>query len=83
MTPMIRRRRRVVQPTPLPEGWQPDAALLAWAKIHAPGVDVAMQTEWLREWAGGEGAERTNWPLVWRNWMLRAQQVHETGRRWW
>lgn len=61
----------------LPDDWQPDAKLLAWAKERAPHVDTTTELEKFIDFfchikpdrRTGEG-----WRASWRTWLMRARR---------
>lgn len=56
----------------LPEGWEPDDDLLGWAREHAPGVDVMVETEKFCDYwraKAGRDAAKLDWRATWRNWI--------------
>ena len=59
----------------LPEGWQPDAADLAWLATARPDLSaeaVAAETERFRNHAAATGRTAQRWGPYWRNWITRA-----------
>ena len=59
----------------LPEGWQPDAADLAWAATARPDLSaeaIAAETERFRNHAAATGRTAQRWGPYWRNWITRA-----------
>lgn len=57
--------------------WEPDAALLEWAKEKAPHVDTAEQTERFIDYFGHIKTDRRTdqgWRASWRNWILRSRR---------
>ncbi|WIM09279.1 hypothetical protein [Enhydrobacter sp.] len=59
----------------LPEGWQPDAADLAWAATARPDLApeaIAAETERFRNHAAATGRTAQRWGPYWRNWITRA-----------
>jgi hypothetical protein len=59
----------------LPEGWQPDAADLAWSATARPDLSaeaIAAETERFRNHAAATGRTAQRWGPYWRNWITRA-----------
>jgi DNA-binding Lrp family transcriptional regulator len=59
----------------LPDGWQPDVALLAWAaaKGLTEAAVLALWTErFVNHWtaSAGRNATKRDWGAAWRNWIL-------------
>lgn len=44
--------------------------LRAWAREHAPGVDIDRETSKFRDYTFSSA--RTDWPATWRNWLREA-----------
>jgi hypothetical protein len=68
--------------TRVPDDFAPSPQMLAWAAAKCPDVAAALQTEmFMNYWQArpGSGALKLEWPLVWKNWMLKAQS--EAPRR--
>jgi len=63
--------------TRLPQDWQPDESLLAWARQKFPRVDLTRATErFCRYWhskAGKDGV-KLDWRQTWQNWIDRADE---------
>lgn len=59
-------------PTYCPEDWKPSESDIEWATskgfLPSQMEDV---TEQMVYWSQGNGKKRTNWGLVWRNWLKR------------
>lgn len=58
--------------TRLPEGWEPSAALVAYAVER--GVDPGRTVEDFRDWwaaASGANAVKRDWDAAWRTWVRR------------
>lgn len=51
-----------------PDSFVVTAELVAWAKEHAPGVDVPRETVKLRNHEFAKA--KSDWPATWRNWIL-------------
>lgn len=70
--------------TRLPDGWQPDEALVAWTKVNAPAAANALELDRFRDyWTAQPGAKgrKTDWAATWRNWARRCQeQAHQPTR---
>ena len=59
----------------IPEGWQPDAADLAWAAKARPDLTPALleaETERFRNHAIGNNRLAHDWGPLWRNWVMKA-----------
>lgn len=59
------------------EGWWPSEALVAWAAVEAPGVNVARESAAFVDYFVGEGRKHKDWDRAWKNWMRRAQSTAE------
>ena len=70
--------------TRLPDGWQPDEALVAWTKVNAPAAANGVEVDRFRDyWTAQPGAKgrKTDWAATWRNWARRCQeQAHQPAR---
>ena len=70
--------------TRLPDGWQPDQALVDWTRANAPAAANAVEVERFRDyWTAQPGAKgrKTDWAATWRNWARRCQeQAHGPQR---
>ena len=70
--------------TRLPDGWQPDPALVDWTRANAPAAANALEVERFRDyWTAQPGAKgrKTDWAATWRNWARRCQeQAHGPQR---
>jgi hypothetical protein len=67
--------REAQSATRLPDGWQPKASTIEWAKRSEPNVDLRREHEkftdhWLA--AAGASARKRDWDAAWRNWIRRA-----------
>lgn len=63
--------------TRLPDGWQPDQALVDWTRANAPAAANALEVERFRDyWTAQPGAKgrKTDWAATWRNWARRCQE---------
>jgi hypothetical protein len=76
--------------TRIPDGFAPSPQMLAWAADRRPDVDAVLQTEmFVNYWRtrAGAGARKLDWPLVWKNWMLKAEDrtpwraAHRNGHK--
>lgn len=67
----------------IPDGFEPDADLLAWVRSNAPDVPRSEHARFVDYWLGVPGAKgrKVDWPATWRNWMRRAQEDITAGRR--
>ena len=71
-------RARAPTATRLPDDWEPDPALLAWAANAEPGVDARREAEKFRDhWkaAAGANARKRDWSAAWRTWIRRAAEI--------
>ncbi len=60
--------------TRLPEDWQPDEALLAWARRERTDIDPLREAENFKDyWRAktGKDATKLDWPATLRNWIRR------------
>ncbi len=74
-TPLKRKTR-------LPEDWQPDDKLLAWAQKNVPQVKIGIETEIFRDYFLGSGGTKLDWRRTWQTWMRKeAKQSHKVKRR--
>lgn len=70
--------------TRLPDGWQPDQALVDWTRANAPAAANALEVERFRDyWTAQPGAKgrKTDWAATWRNWARRCQEQHTQPSR--
>lgn len=61
--------------TRIPDGWEPDADLMAWAGEHHPEVDLSGEVLKFRDyWSAkaGRDAAKLDWPATFRNWVRQA-----------
>jgi len=56
----------------LPEDWQPDDKLLAWASEKHPHIDCVLQTERFKNHHISKGTRYINWGMTWQNWVMGA-----------
>ena len=77
-------RARSSRGTRLPDGWQPDPALVDWTRANAPAAANAAEVERFRDYwqsLSGQRAVRADWAATWRNWARRCQeQAHGPQR---
>jgi hypothetical protein len=69
---------------PIPEGWTPSAADLAWAAKARPDLTPAMleaETERFRKYAIGNNRLAHDWGHLWRNWVMKAALDLAAGAR--
>ena len=78
------KRTRAARGTRLPDGWQPDQALVDWTRANAPAAATTLEVERFRDyWTAQPGAKgrKTDWDATWRNWARRCQeQAHQPTR---
>ena len=70
--------------TRLPDGWQPDPALVDWTRANAPAAANALEVDRFRDyWTAQPGAKgrKTDWAATWRNWARRCQEQHAQPAR--
>ena len=68
----------------LPDGWQPNPALVVWTRANAPAAANATEVERFRDyWTAQPGAKgrKTDWAATWRNWARRCQEQHTQPHR--
>ena len=68
----------------LPDGWQPDQALIAWTRANAPAAANVLELDRFRDyWTAQPGAKgrKTDWAATWRNWARRCQEQHTQPHR--
>lgn len=70
------KKRQAQREQRLPEDWQPDADLLAWAATSFPNLDTAHETDCFRDYFLGKGTRYLDWRRAWRNWMRRSAKSH-------
>lgn len=61
--------------TRLPEDWKPAAGEIAYAKEHAPSIDVERTVEdFVDYWVSkpGQGGVKLDWSRTWQTWVRRA-----------
>lgn len=60
----------------LPEGWQPDAELIEWARQKAPSCGPEDHAAFVDYWRSVPGAKgrKVDWRATWRNWMRTEHQ---------
>lgn len=68
--------------TRLPEDWEPDEKLLAWAAEKCPKVNVKEETQIFRDYFIGAGRTKVDWRRTWQVWMRKEQKkLHKVKRR--
>ena len=74
------RRRSTPEPQdiPLPAGFAPTDAMIAWTRVHTPNVGLAETDSFVDYYRSlsGDGAlrkDREAWVATWRRWMRKAQ----------
>lgn len=70
--------------TRLPDGWQPDPALVDWTRANAPAAANSLEVDRFRDyWTAQPGAKgrKTDWAATWRNWARRCQEQHTQPTR--
>lgn len=70
--------------TRLPDGWQPNPALVVWTRKNAPAAANAVEVDRFRDyWTAQPGAKgrKTDWAATWRNWARRCQEQHTQPHR--
>lgn len=70
--------------TRLPDGWQPNPALVVWTRANTPAAANALEVDRFRDyWTAQPGAKgrKTDWAATWRNWARRCQEQHAQPRR--
>lgn len=58
----------------LPEGWEPDAALVEWVTSTFPDLDWSLHNDIFQDYwrsSSGRTASKLDWAAAWRNWMRR------------
>ena len=71
--------------TRLPDDWQPDANLLAWAKGRRPDLDMPDAIERFRDyWCAVSGAKATkiDWNATFRNWVRECRATPSAKPAW-
>lgn len=70
--------------TRLPDGWQPDQAIVDWTRANAPAAANSLEVDRFRDyWTAQPGAKgrKTDWDATWRNWARRCQEQHTQPTR--
>lgn len=70
--------------TRLPDGWKPDADLIAYAEAELPNVDAAKLAEEFTDYwraAAGEKARKVDWAATWRTWVRRSANRYPTRKQ--
>lgn len=78
------KRTRASRGTRLPDGWQPDQAIVDWTRANAPAAANALEVERFRDyWTAQPGAKgrKADWAATWRNWARRCQEQHTQPAR--
>ena len=68
----------------MPDGWQPDQALVDWTRANAPAAANSLEVDRFRDyWTAQPGAKgrKTDWAATWRNWARRCQEQHAQPQR--
>lgn len=75
-------RARPRPATRIPDDFEPDADLTAWARTKAPATNRADHEAFVDYWRAQPGLRGTkvDWRATWRTWMRRAQADHERHR---
>lgn len=63
--------------TRIPEDWQPDAALGAWAREHFPAIDLDHEVAQFRDYWLARGDLGADWPARFRTWVRKARKFSE------
>lgn len=64
--------------TDIPDDFEPDEKLIAWAKENAPLIgNIKTETEKFRNYHKSIGNQFSDHVAAWRNWMLKAQEINE------
>ena len=75
-SPPLKRRG----PSLCPENWTPSESDLKWATSKGfLGSQIESAAESMMFWSRGNGKKRTNWSLVWRNWLKREGAGSKVG----
>ena len=78
------KRTRAARGTRLPDGWQPDQAIVDWTRANAPAAANSLEVDRFRDyWTAQPGAKgrKTDWDATWRNWARRCQEQHTQPTR--
>lgn len=65
--------------TAIPEPFEVTEAMRSWARVNAPGVDVAAATLEMIDYARGRDWRMADWQATWRNWIRKG--VKASNRR--
>lgn len=67
--------------TRMSEDWQPDEALVSWARASFPIVEsIDDETDRFRDYWIAKGDARADWRASWRNWMRNAAKFAARSR---
>jgi len=66
--------------TRIPEGFQPDDALMEWTRENTPGIDARVEWEKFIDHHTAKGSTFADWRAAWRTWARKAQQWSEERR---
>ena len=88
-TPVVgtRERKRSTPTAPrgtrVPEDFEPDERMLEWVRRECPGVPANEHGRFMDHWRSTPGTKgmKLDWIATWRNWMRRAQDDINSGRR--
>ncbi len=69
------RKRATTSGTRLPDGFEPDAELIAWARSKAPATGRSDHEAFVDYWRAqpGQRGVKVDWRATWRTWMRRQQ----------
>ena len=65
----------------LPDDWVPTDKLLTWAAGKVPNVNTTYETEKFKDYFIGKGRTYVDWGRTWQNWMRKANEGGNRGRR--
>jgi hypothetical protein len=61
----------------LPEGWAPDATLLAWCREKYPHVQETREREKFCDYWRSRGDSRRDWDAAYRNWIRKEDEFSQ------
>ena len=73
-----RKRDATKRGTRLPDNWQPNQALLDWARTNHPHVNLDFETaQFVDYWlaSSGKNAVKLDWDRTWQTWIRRTAQT--------
>ena len=75
VAPPLKRKHR------LPVDWETDEKLIDWAVEKVPDVNISYETEKFKDYFLSTGRTYVDWRRAWMNWMRKANEGGNHGRR--